>query len=157
MDKNKLMKLAKMLVKLTSIVTDKAELTYEGELEVGVEVYVEVEGEYVPAEDGEYLTEDKKYIVAEGKIVEIVEIEKDPEPEPEPEPQPVVMEDEKDVRIAELEAALAERDERIQDLENKIKELEDQAAQPVDDPVKMNKTNPTEKTTKTGALRYFEK
>ena len=58
MDKNKIIKLMKMLAKFAEVVTDKATLIYDGELVEGVEVSVEKEGgEIVPAEDGEYKTE----------------------------------------------------------------------------------------------------
>ena len=59
-----------------SVETDKAVLQYEGdELEVGKEVFVEVDGEVVPAEDGEYVAEGKTIVVADGKITEIREDE----------------------------------------------------------------------------------
>lgn len=80
-------KLWKQILKLASISTDKGELTYDGELEVGKEVYVEKDGEYVAAEDGEYATEEKVIVVADGKISEI----KDKEEEPK-EDEPVVEE-----------------------------------------------------------------
>lgn len=53
------LKLAKMLLKFGSIQTDNGELQYEGELSEGLEVFVEQDGELVPAPDGEYKTEDK--------------------------------------------------------------------------------------------------
>lgn len=162
--KEKLLKLAKMLAKLAAVTTDKATLIYEGDLAEGVEVYVETEaGEFVPAEDGEYVTEDKKIVVKEGKVEMVETIEPEPvepekeELEDEPEPiEPTEPEhDEKDDRIAELEAALAERDAKIAELETKIAELEDAAKAPVEEPVKMNKVN--QKTIeKSNALKYFE-
>ena len=60
---------------LASVETDGGALSYEGELEVGTEVFVtDDEGNQTPAPDGDYKTEDGKTIkVAEGKVTEIVE------------------------------------------------------------------------------------
>lgn len=132
-------KLAKALLKLAEAVTDKGILIYEGELLEGIEVFVEREGEILPAEDGEYIYEGKKLIVKEGKIEAIEEILA-PEPEPEPEPEvvmeeeaPVVVveepaEEDKDAIIAELEERLAAKDEAIAVLDAKVKELEEALA-----------------------------
>ena len=79
--KSKLMKLARMIMKLAEIETDKGVLIYEGELVEGVEVFIEKEGEFVPADDGEYIVEGKTIVVAEGKVKEIIEVEKEPEVE----------------------------------------------------------------------------
>lgn len=86
---SKLLKLAKMLLKLAQVETDKGVLVAEDELAEGVEVFVENEaGELEPAADGEYIAEEKVYVVAEGKIAEIKEKEADPDPANEPEPEP---------------------------------------------------------------------
>ena len=74
-----LLKLSKMILNLASVETDKGVLNYEGELVEGVEVFIEKEGEFVPADDGEYVVEDKTIVVAEGKVKEIIEVEKQPE------------------------------------------------------------------------------
>ena len=70
---------------LASIATDNGELLYDGELEVGTEVFVaDAEGNQTPAPDGDYVTEDGKVIkVAEGKVAEIVEPETTEEETPE--------------------------------------------------------------------------
>ena len=73
-------KLWKQMLQLAEIETDKAKLIVESELAEGVEVFVEQDGEYVPAEDGEYEAEDKIIVIADGKIAEIRE--KDGEQEP---------------------------------------------------------------------------
>lgn len=73
-------KLAKALLALAEISTDKGNLIYEGDLAVGTEVFVEKDGDIVAAEDGEYIAEDKKITVAEGKVAEIEDIVED-EPE----------------------------------------------------------------------------
>lgn len=77
MDKNKLIKLAKLVMKFSEVTTDKGTLIIDGELTVGNEVSVEVEGEYKPAEDGEYLTEIEKITIKDGKIesIEAIDVE----------------------------------------------------------------------------------
>lgn len=58
------------------VTTDKGELLYEGEedLKEGVAVFVEKDGENVPAEDGDYTTEDGKVIkVVDGKVESITD------------------------------------------------------------------------------------
>ena len=70
--------LRSLVLNAGSLETDKAVLQYEGdELEVGKEVFIEVEGEIVPAEDGEYVAGEKTYVVADGKVTEIKEEEKE--------------------------------------------------------------------------------
>ena len=65
-----------LLTKLGEVKTDKAVLTYDGdgELEVGMEVFVESGAddtiEYMHPEDGEYLAEDGRTIVIKDGFVE---------------------------------------------------------------------------------------
>ena len=80
-----------LLTKLGEVKTDKAVLTYDGdgELEVGMEVFVETEAddtiEYMHPEDGEYMTEDGRTIVIkDGFVEEIKEKEMVDEPATEP-------------------------------------------------------------------------
>ena len=151
MNKN-LLKLAKMILALEETATDKAKLVHEGELAVGSEVFVEDEnGELQPAEDGEYETEDKIIVVAEGKVAEIRD--KEPEtqdPEPEPNPKSQEMNEEEQARIAELEAELeakgaelAEKDARIAELEAELDDLKaklaESDARSAEEELKMNK------------------
>ena len=83
-------KLMKQFLKFGSS-SDKGELYYEGEVEKNLEVFVEGEGgEMEPAKDGEYVVDKQIWVIAEGKISEIKEVE---EPAGEPaavEPKPVV-------------------------------------------------------------------
>lgn len=60
---------------LASVATDNGDLSYEGNLEVGTEVFVtDEDGNQNPAPDGDYKTTDGKTIkVADGKVTEIVE------------------------------------------------------------------------------------
>lgn len=81
-----------LLTKLGEVKTDKAVLTYDGdgELEVGMEVFVETEAndtiEYVHPEDGEYLAEDGRTIVIKDGFVEEIKekVEEPMEPATEP-------------------------------------------------------------------------
>lgn len=168
---NKLLKLAKMLLKFSEISTDKGVLTVNEDLAPGIEIYITDEnGEYVAAPDGEYLTETAKIEVKDGKVESIETIEpEDKEPEVEEnleEEKPAEEEpenaepDEKDLRISELEGLLKDRDAIISELTAKIKELEDKMGKPVEDPIEM-KTQVQEEGKKNDqkinpALKYFQ-
>ena len=69
---NKIMqKVRDLLVKLAKVTTDKGEISYEGDLEVGTEV---VDANGVAVSDGEYTLEDGKIIVIkDGKVETIKE------------------------------------------------------------------------------------
>lgn len=158
----KLFKLAKMILKLSEVKTDKATLIYDGELEVGTAVFIEAEnGEPMPAADGEYVLEDGTVIVVlEGLVSEIRPIEAPVEEALEEEtPAEEIKDDEKEIKIAELEAKvadlesqIAEKDAKITELEAKIAEQEEKLKMSVDTPVvkKGQVRNVTNK-----ALKYF--
>lgn len=164
--KTKLLKLAKMLLNLKMVESDKGTLIIESDLAVGVEVSIEdAEGNVIPAEDGEYIIDNQKVEIKDGKVesIEVLEPEDKPEPEPEPmaeEPTPEPIKenepDEKDLKIEELEGLLKDRDAVIEELTAKIKELEDKLNKPVEEPVKMSATVQEKNNAKKGALRYFE-
>lgn len=89
--------LAKLLIKYSVVKTDKAVLEYDGEeLVAGMDVYITDEnGDKVPAEDGEYTTEDNKVIsVKDGKVESIIDKAADVEAEEEEkkEDEPMVEE-----------------------------------------------------------------
>lgn len=164
MNLTKLFKLSKMLVKLSETKTDKGVLIADDELAVGVEVFIDTEGELTPAEDGEYLTEDSKIVVKDGKVEDIQMIEdvkeevkeevKNEEIVEEVLEEPVVpQEDEKDAKIKELETLLEEKEKLVKELEEKVKELEDKLAEPAEQSVKMSKQN----VKVNSALKYFNK
>lgn len=145
--------------------TDKSVLVFDGEeLKEGMEVFVlDEEGNAVPAEDGDYTTEDGKVIkVVEGKVSEIVdpeaEVAEEPvqeeiaqeenvEVEPADAPENENMETSVEDRIAALESRLAEfteglnaiinsiasLEERIAGVEGKLAKVEEPAASPVDE------------------------
>lgn len=161
--KTKLLKLAKMLLNLKMVESDKGTLIIDSDLAVGVEVSIEdAEGNVIPAKDGEYIIENQKVEIKEGKVesIEVLEPEPTPEPQEEPqtEPEPIKENepDVKDLRIEELEGLLKDRDAVIEELTAKIKELEEKLNKPVEEPVKMSATV-QEKNNAKGALRFFEK
>ena len=167
MDVKKLLSLKKALLQFAEVVTDKGTLTIDGELVVGVDVYI---GDEVAA-DGEYVLEDGRIVVVtEGKVSEIKEAEPaeptepaepvaNAEPtEPATEPTEPAYDEKQAVinelteKVAELEAELIEKENKITELEAKLSELE----KPVDQPLDM-KAQPQPFTVKSsGALKYFE-
>ena len=167
MDVKKLLSLKKALLQFAEVVTDKGTLTIDGELAVGVDVYV---GDEVAA-DGEYVLEDGRIVVVtEGKVSEIKETEPTEPTEPaepvanaeptEPATEPTEPAyDEKQAVINELTAKVAELEAELIEKENKITELEARLAElekPVDQPLDM-KAQPQPFTVKSsGALKYFE-
>ena len=74
---SKLYKLAKMILSLSEIKTNKGELISETVIEVGSEVFIEDTNDMlVPAPDGEYVTQDEvTIVVADGKVAEMREKE----------------------------------------------------------------------------------
>lgn len=165
--KSKLLKLAKMLLNFKMISSDRGTLIIDSELAVGAEISIEDEnGNVIPAEDGEYIIDNQKVEIRDGKIESIETIEPE-QPEPTDEPEPMAEEtatetetsepDEKDLRIQELEGLLKDRDAIIEELTQKLKELEEKLNKPVEEPINLAATV-KEKTTKAnGALKYFEK
>ena len=160
---NKFFKLAKMLLKLSEIKTDKETLIVEGEIEVGKPVFVEVEGEPAPAADGEYTLEDGTVIVvAEGVVAEIKTVEEKPaeeenkeemeeEEKPAEEETPNAEVEELKKKIEELEATIADKDAEIETLKGQIAEQEAKLKMSVETPLK--KKTITNKENK--ALKYF--
>ena len=157
MDKSKLLKLARMVMNLAEIKTNKGELISETVIEVGSEVFIEDANDMlVAAPDGEYVTQDEvTIVVADGKVVEIREKETEEAPveeqptEEQPVEEPLAeepveeqpteeapVEDDKDKRIAELEAQIEElnniivqKDELIGELRKKLEETDTKPAE----------------------------
>ena len=182
MNSNKLLKLARIIMRFATTVVGDVEWIHDGELAVGVEVYTEDEnGELVPVADGEYETENMKIVVKDGKVSEIVETqepepepqepqepaqttepmaaEPEPEPTPEPEPQP----DDKDAKITELTNKIAELNTKIavlvEELDNKndlIEELQEKLVKPLENPIIMSATLRDGNGKTSGAMKYFE-
>lgn len=162
-------KLARAIMKFASVVTDKGELIYEGDVLVeGTDVFVEDEnGEIVAAADGEYIAEDRRIVVKDGEVELIVEKE--------PAMQVETL-DEKDEKIAALEAevkqksdkidelnnVIAEKDEYIAELESKLNTKEEELSaanaklrESADDPAKKKIQFSKEQIDKNPALKYF--
>lgn len=130
--------LKKLLMEFNSLSTDKAELYWEedSELMVGYKVFVEDEtGEKVPAEDGEYISDENRIKVEGGVVTEITSKEEEPEvPETEE-----VAEPEKEENLEETpeapateevtETPEAPEDEKVTELENRIADLEAKVAE----------------------------
>ena len=123
--------LAKLLIKYSVVKTDKAVLEYDGEeLVAGMDVYITNEdGDKVPAEDGEYVTEDNKTItVKDGKVESIVDkaAEVDAEEEEKKEDEPIVEEPmeepmpedkkEDEVSLEDVNTAIGEMRKEIDEL-----------------------------------------
>ena len=118
-----------LLTKLGEVKTDKAVLTYDGdgELEVGMEVFVESGAddtiEYIHPEDGEYLAEDGRTIVIkDGFVEEIKEAQAQESTEPmEPVTEEPVFDAEAAYNevLAEMQALKAE----LQELKDKVNSL----------------------------------
>lgn len=102
--------LKSLLAEFGSIDTNKGVLDYEGELEVGAEVKINDE----VAADGEYETDDKVIVVAEGKITEIRDKEAEEEPADEPKEDSVEFAKFKKIAQAYSET-YAEKERKIYD------------------------------------------
>lgn len=162
MDKKVLrLKLAKMLAKFAEIETDKGNLIYEGDFVEGVEVFVEKEGEIVPAEDGEYIYEEKTVTVKEGKVESIKEAEKpveepvqeaqaEAEPQAEPETPAEPETDPRDEEIAKLNDIIVELKKEIEAKDVEIAELK---GKPSEAPIEMGYSKAVKAS---GAMKYFE-
>ena len=124
--------LAKLLIKYSVVKTDKAVLEYEGEdLVAGMDVVItDEEGNKVPAEDGEYVTEDNKVItVKDGKVESIidkaadVEAEEDEKKEDEPMEEPAKEEEPMPEDKKEDEVSLEDVNTAIDEMRKEIDEL----------------------------------
>lgn len=165
----KLLKLAKMIMNLAEIETDRGVLIYEGELVEGVEVFIEKEGEVILAEDGEYKIEGKTIVIEGGVVKEIIEVEKEPEVEETVEivaeevAEEVVIEepkaeekDEKDLRIEELEAKVAELEAIIAEKDAIIAEQQAKLEMSADESPKAKMKKLERGYKDNPALKYFE-
>ncbi len=125
--------LAKLLIKYSVVKTDKAVLEYDGnDLVAGMDVYITDEnGDKVPAEDGDYVTEDNKTItVKDGKVESIVDpvAEVDAEEEEKKEDEPMVEpakeeEPAKDEEKKDEEVNLEDVNTAIDELRKEVDEL----------------------------------
>ena len=122
---NKIMqKVRELLVKLAKVTTDKGELSYEGDLEVGTEV---VDANGVAVSDGDYTLEDGKIIVIKDGKVETIKESAELEEEEAPAEEPTVPKADFDALKADFDALKAVVDE----LKSKVDELK----KPVEEPI----------------------
>lgn len=125
--------LAKLLVKNAAITTDKGVITYDGELEVGKDVYLlHEDGEITDVEDGEYTAEDgRTIVVVDSKVSEIREAA-EAEPKAEVEAEEPVNEPEgeiaDDVDIHNLAAEVERIKGELEHKKEEIAELKDRVA-----------------------------
>lgn len=123
--------LAKLLVKNAAITTDKGVITYDGELEVGKDVYLlHEDGEITDVEDGEYTAEDgRTIVVVDSRVSEIREAA---EPKAEVEAAEPVNEPEgeiaDDVDIHNLAAEVERIKGELEHKKEEIAELKDRVA-----------------------------
>ena len=119
--------LAKLVSKFTQVATDKGTLTFEGEPEVGKDVYfLEEDGEVTDADNGEYRLEDGTVLVVEdSKIAEIRKPEEEPVEAAEVEPEAEVVDD---VDIHNLAAEVERIKEELEHKKEEIAELKDRVA-----------------------------
>ena len=124
--------LAKLLIKYSVVKTDKAVLEYDGEdLVAGMDVVItDEEGNKVPAEDGEYVTEDNKVItVKDGKVETIidkaadVEAEEDEKKKDEPMVEPMPEEPAVEEPTKDEEVNLEDINTSIDEMRKEIDEL----------------------------------
>ncbi len=127
--------------------TDKGDLLYDGEedLKEGDAVFVEKDGENIPAEDGDYTTEDGKVIkVVDGKVASITDPAAEVAPEMEGETQ-----EEIDALKSENESLKAENES----LKAEIEKLKNALATAESEMTKLKKTpaaKPAHEEVKTG-------
>lgn len=183
--KQNLYKLKKMLLSLSEVTTKEGVvLITDGDVEVGLEVFVEGDEGLVPATDGEYTIEDNIVVVEGGKIVEIKEkpIEQPMEPVETPIETPMEnmetpeetpmetpeepIETPEEPTIEELKNLIEEQKTMIDNLkvenenlkveiEDLKKKLEEPLAEPAEQQFKNEKTN--EKETKIDFSKYIRK
>ena len=162
-------KLAKMLLKFDSISTDKADLFYdhEGELVVGDEVYTYNEdGDRVPVEDGDYVSDGYVYKVKDHVVEEIVKPEGEDAPADEKEKEDleeVVVEDpedqvtpKEDPKVATLETKVTELESKVTELVSKVEELAAKLETPAVDPIAEVFSSATTRTNDSRANRLAE-
>lgn len=147
-EKLKIMLKSMLSIQLSEVVTDKATLIYDANtLEVGVEVFVMGDTEEpVPAEDGEYITEEGVTIVVkEGKVSEIIEKEEEvveeelvEEPAENPVEEEEVIEEVTEIptdKLEEILEVISALNNKVSALEGKITELEERLAKVETEPI----------------------
>ena len=179
--KANLYKLKKMLLSLSEIPTKEGViLITDGDIEVGMEVFVESEEGLIPTTDGEYTVDDSIVVVEGGKIVEIkekpleqpvetpetIETPMQEEEKPEEKPEEPIDTPIDNPTIEELKNLIEEQKSMIENLksenetlkaeiEDLKKKLEEPLAEPAEEQFKNDK--PIEKETKIDFSKYIKR
>ena len=179
--KQNLYKLKKMLLSLSEVTTKEGVvLITDGDIEVGMEVFVESEEGLIPATDGEYTVDDSIVVVEGGKIVEIkekpleqpvetpetIETPMQEEEKPEEKPEEPIDTPIDNPTIEELKNLIEEQKSMIENLksenetlkaeiEDLKKKLEAPLAEPAEEQFKNDK--PIEKETKIDFSKYIKR
>lgn len=168
-----MLSLARMMQAFNEVTTNQGNLISDGELNVGVDVFVTTEdGELIPAPTAVYETDAMIYTVENGIIMEVKEKEFTPETiEEEPEvvveeeakeevEEPAEPENEEEPAVDEEKEALKEENAalkaEVEELKKKIEELEAELAKPVDEPLEKQE-NEFNKTEKDGVMERLKK
>lgn len=149
------LKLAKMLLQFGTLLTDSGTLHYEGDLVEGLEVFIEQEGELIPAPDGEYKTEDVTVTVVGGRIETLVE--KAVEEEKPEEETTTEIETEEETSNAEIEALKEENEKlkaEIEELKKQLEEANEKLNMSVEKPAHVE-VKDVKLTKENKAMKYF--
>ena len=163
-----------MLLSLSEIPTKEGVvLITDGDMEVGLEVFVDGDAGLMPAPDGEYTVDDNIVVVEGGKIVEIKEkpIEQPKEPmqnEEKPEEKPMENSEEPmEPTIEELKTLIEEQKSMIENLKSEnetlkaeIEDLKKKLEEPLADPAEeqfKNEKPIVEKETKIDFSKYIKR
>lgn len=118
--------LAKIVAKFAQVTTDKGVLTWEGDLEIGKDVYLlREDGEITDAEDGEYIAEDgRTIVVVDSKVTEIREKAEEQAEAAEEDPDQIA--DDVDIHnlAAEVDRLKEENEKKKEEIADLIKRVE---------------------------------
>ena len=176
--KANLYKLKKMLLSLSEVTTKEGVvLITDGDMEVGLEVFVDGDEGLTPAPDGEFTVDDNIVVVEGGKIVEIREkpIEQPVETPMENEEKPEEKMEEtietpfdtpEEPSIEELKNLVEEQKTKIENLKaenetlkSEIEDLKKKLEEPIAEPAEeqFKNTKPIEKETKIDFSKYIKR
>lgn len=150
------LKLAKMLLQFGTLLTDSGTLHYEGDLVEGLEVFIEQEGELIPAPDGEYKTEDVTVTVVGGRIETLVEKAVEEE-KTEKETTTELETLEEETPPAEIEALKEENEKlkaEIEELKKQLEEANEKLNMSVEKPAHVE-VKDVKLTKENKAMKYF--
>lgn len=166
LNKSKLFQLKKALLSLAEISTEEGVmLIVDGDMEVGMEVFVNGDEGLVPANDGEYTYNGQKITVEGGIVKSIVDVameqptpdpepETDPEPTPDPETDPEPTPDPEPETEPEPAEDVEALKTRIAELEALVEELKKKLEEPVAESVEEDMRNEEKKNEKTSKRDY---